>query len=540
MNINNNNQETDKSKELYKQKLEQRRREKRTQNSSLKYVLFTFLLGLCSISFLGVIIKIIYPDFFYSTTKCSETQKLLLEKNQYNLKGEINPKTTLCYQILAKSQDSLVITYQLSEEDSSSLSISIINPAKETKQINPNTAKTILFNNSEKPYLLVIKSKKKSELFNINLKINQANSPKNISKIENQIGENQEFSNQTISNPSTENNKLNFESKQIPNLAYNVGNNRPFYQDEKLKKIVDKVVDFAENRSLPTKKLSISLVDLTQQNQLRLPYGFYEHMERRYPASLVKLFWMVALFGQYQAGVLPEGTIPEKTLAKMIKDSDNEAASRVLDAITNSESGTILPKPEITYWQQQRESVNNFFASAGYFNLNISQKTFPIPYLQMNLPSGRDAQIRSETLTIPEKEVNPIRNYVTTYDVARLLYEIRDNISVSTYYSDRMDELLTRDLNPEVWKPKPYNAIAGFLGEYLPANTHFASKMGWTFSNRNDAAIIASPDGKAHYILVIFGDDPAYYKDKTFLPEASLTVYQEMLKKNTNNEQVNN
>lgn len=54
--------------------------------------------------------------------------------------------------------------------------------------------------------------------------------------------------------------------------------------------------------------------------------------------------------------------------------------------------------------------------------------------------------------------------------------------------------------------------------------------MGWTFSGRNDDAIIISPDQKARYIFVILGDDPAFYEDKTFYPEVSKLVYEEMLK----------
>lgn len=52
--------------------------------------------------------------------------------------------------------------------------------------------------------------------------------------------------------------------------------------------------------------------------------------------------------------------------------------------------------------------------------------------------------------------------------------------------------------------------------------------MGWTFSNRNDAAIIATPDGKHKYILVLFGDDPSFYKDKKLFPEISRMIYQEI------------
>ncbi|MFM6403568.1 MAG: hypothetical protein ACKPGT_02515, partial [Microcystis sp.] len=62
-------------------------------------------------------------------------------------------------------------------------------------------------------------------------------------------------------------------------------------------------------------------------------------------------------------------------------------------------------------------------------------------------------------------------------------------------------------------------------------NTQFYAKMGWTFNNRNDAAIIVSPDNKAHYILVVFGDEKKFYQDKEFFPILSRQVYNQMLKK---------
>ncbi len=93
-----------------------------------------------------------------------------------------------------------------------------------------------------------------------------------------------------------------------------------------------------------------------------------------------------------------------------------------------------------------------------------------------------------------------------------------------------MKTLLKRDLQPTAWKQKPYNSIAGFLGESLPTDTTFYSKMGWTFSNRNDAAIILTPDGKHKYILIVFGDDPSFYKDKNIFPEISRTIYNQLTK----------
>lgn len=307
-------------------------------------------------------------------------------------------------------------------------------------------------------------------------------------------------------------------------FTYNVVTPPPFKKNQRLQEIVDSIVNRVETRGLPVERFSVSLVDLSQSECCA--YAFYLDQERRYSASIAKLFWMVALFGQYQAGIIPEGTVLYKKLSKMIKDSDNNAASFILDKITRTESGTDLPSDELEKWIAKRYSINQIFEQAGYQNINLSQKPFPITDLKLDTPTGRDKQIRGE-------QILPIRNYITTYNVARLMFEISTEQSISKRYSRQMKSLLERDLHPEAWKNKEFNAIEGFLGEYLPANAYFASKMGWTYGNRNDAAIIASPDGKAHYILVVFGDDPSFYKDKTIYPEISRMVYERMTNKNS-------
>lgn len=306
----------------------------------------------------------------------------------------------------------------------------------------------------------------------------------------------------------------------LSQLSYNVTTPPPFEQNQKLQKIVDGITSFVQLKGLPTERLSISLVDLNSSNCCT--YASYLDRQPRFPASVVKLFWMVDLYGQYQAGVIPEETIADKELSKMIQDSSNESASRVLDKITKTESGKDLTAKKLNNWIAKRYSVNQFFEIAGYQPINVSQKTFPIPYLKFDEPTGRELQMRGDAS-------KPLRNYITSYSVARLLFEIHTNQSISKAYSRKMESLMKRDLNPEAWKQKPYNSISGFLGESLPADTYFASKMGWTFSNRNDAAIIASPDGKARYILVIFGDEPSFYQDKKLFPQISRMVYDQMI-----------
>ncbi len=306
-------------------------------------------------------------------------------------------------------------------------------------------------------------------------------------------------------------------------LTYNVVTPPAFKENKKLQEIVNTIVNLVQSKGLPVDRFSISLVDLS--NSECCAYASYLDQEPRFPASVAKLFWMVYLYGQYQAGVLPEGTVPAKKLSKMIQDSDNESASFIVNTITQTKPGESLPPEEMEKWKQKRFALNWFFKKAGYSQINISQKVFPTDYAKNDEPAGRELQIRGED------KLQPIRNFVNTYDLARLMLEIYTDKALSKKYSTQMQSLLKRDLHKSAWKNKPFNAIEGFLGESLPEDAYFASKMGWNSGTRNDAAIIKTPDGKHKYILVVFGDDPSFYQDKTIYPEISLMVYKLMTNK---------
>ena len=229
---------------------------------------------------------------------------------------------------------------------------------------------------------------------------------------------------------------------------------------------------------------------------------------------------MVAFFGELQAGKKGGNQISEEDLYKMIQDSDNEPASSVLDWLTDTQSGSNLSRDDLDTWKNNRNSVNNFFAKAGYQNINVTQKNFPIPKLKLLKPEGRELQMRGS-------QSNPLRNSLTTYETARLLYEIATQQSVSLIFSQKMQYLLRRDYEQE--KRKEYDSIKGFIGERLsPNEIELYSKAGWTSDSRQDAAIVISRDGKAKYILVIFGDDPAFANDWDFFPDVSRTVYENM------------
>lgn len=110
----------------------------------------------------------------------------------------------------------------------------------------------------------------------------------------------------------------------------------------------------------------------------------------------------------------------ENAAVQMMLKSDNNGASQIMDTLTKTKSTTIdLPEKELIAQKQQRQNLNTFFQQSGYSkNLNISQKTFPIPQEKMEDPRGFDRQLRGGD---PQK---PIRNRLTTDDAARLMYEI--------------------------------------------------------------------------------------------------------------------
>lgn len=307
-------------------------------------------------------------------------------------------------------------------------------------------------------------------------------------------------------------------------LAYNVNIPPVLGKSDKLKNLVDSLVNRAKNQNLPTDSLSITLIDLNTQT-----IAGYKQNTGRYPASVAKLFWMVVLQAQIQQRSINQDAELYNDLNKMIVKSDNDASSRIIDRITGDKSRIeALGKEEFKQWKQKRQAINLFFQKAGYEDINISQKTFPIPYLEFRRPIGTDLQIRGDDLQ------KPIRNKITTYQAARLMYEVINLQAVSMQSSEQMRNLLKRDLRPEVWKQDPpnleeFNPVENFFGESLSSeNLIFESKAGWTTASRQEVAYVATPDGKVRYVLAVFGDDPAYGKSKKIFPELSRIVFDRM------------
>ena len=300
-----------------------------------------------------------------------------------------------------------------------------------------------------------------------------------------------------------------------PTFSYNIKTPPNLVYSQELQGIVDEAVNIATSKGLPAEPLSITLMDVS--NSKTHTFAGYLNQTLRFPASVAKLFWMAAFYSAIEKGLITQRESAFKDdLEQMIRVSNNDAASRLLDKITDTKSGGRLAGEELQTWLKKRTQINTFFQSAGYNDLRISTKNYPI--LKQEEPIGRDLQLRGDASV-------PIRNQVTTDQAARLIYEIYTRQAVSSVASRKMAYLLTRDLDPKAWKKDPLNSIQGFLGESLPPNIYFGSKVGYTSTSRSEAAFVRTLDDRAIYILVVFADHPAYSKDETAFPAISRYVF---------------
>ena len=236
--------------------------------------------------------------------------------------------------------------------------------------------------------------------------------------------------------------------------------------------------------------LAISVIDLTKPETIGR--ADYRGDAAFYPASLVKLFFMVETF--HQGHLTPE---IERALREMIRVSDNDAAGFLLDVLTETASGSELEGKALEEFIDRRRRLNRYFASLGY---DISAMVKPWSFG----PFGRDMQIMGENL------MN--RNRASANAFASLLLWIVRRHAVSPQASEAMLALLERPLAPQ---RTGENQVQGFFGEALPGDARLWSKQGDTSEVRHDAAYVELSDGRK-FIIVILTRGAA--DDKTLLP----------------------
>jgi Beta-lactamase enzyme family len=259
------------------------------------------------------------------------------------------------------------------------------------------------------------------------------------------------------------------------------------------------------DKKLREDELSITLIDLRDANH-PLTAGFRGN-ERIYPASVVKLFYLVASQRWLEDKKIEQTPELTRALRDMIVDSSNEATQYVVDVLTQTTSGYELPPKEMEEWQFKRNAINRYFSGLGYTNINVNQKTF------CENAYGRESVSRG-----PNGEN---RNKLTTDATARLMMEIVTGKIATPARTAVMMDLLRRDYSRQTNDNDDQGR--GFTGIALQGREGYRlwSKAGWTSTTRHDVAYIEMPGG-GKFVLATFTSGHA--NEREILPTVARLV----------------
>jgi beta-lactamase class A len=276
-----------------------------------------------------------------------------------------------------------------------------------------------------------------------------------------------------------------------------------------LQDVVDRAVKttlerFADKK-LEDKQLSVTLIDL--RDPKRPVTASFRGNERVYPASVVKLFYLVAAHRWLEDKKIESTPELTRALRDMIVDSSNEATQYVVDVLTHTTGGYELPAKEMEEWQYQRNAMNRYFAGLDYTNINVNQKTF-----------CEDAYGRERVSRGPNGEN---RNKLTTDATARLMMEIVTGKAATPERTAMMLELLKRDYTGS--SNDNDDQGHGFTGIALKnvAGARLWSKAGWTSTTRHDVAYIELPEGQK-FVLATFTTEHA--NEREIIPTVARAV----------------
>jgi beta-lactamase class A len=227
----------------------------------------------------------------------------------------------------------------------------------------------------------------------------------------------------------------------------------------------------------------------------------------RYPASVVKLVYLVAAEAWIQRQWLGLSDELRRALEDMVRQSSNDATGYVVDLLSGTTSGVELPPERFAAWCRERQVVNRWLAELGWPELegsNACQKTWG------DGPYGRERQFYGE--------LRDNRNRLNTEGTARLLQAVMGGAMVSPPACRRMQGLLARSIDGAQRAADPENQVDGFLGAGLPEGARLWSKAGWMSQARHDAAYM-EVEGLAPTLLVVFSEGRRCAADETLLPE---------------------
>lgn len=263
----------------------------------------------------------------------------------------------------------------------------------------------------------------------------------------------------------------------------------------------------SKGKDFKPEEIAATVIDLRDAENAKL--AEVRGAEKIYPASVVKMFYMVALEQLLEEGKVKTSPELERGLKDMIVDSSNEATQYILDVITDTSSGGEMPEKEFKVWSYKRNAANRFYASLGYTNINVNQKTF------CEDAYGIEQQFRGY------KGEN--RNKLNTTATARLMAEIVLGRVAKPETTQKMMLLMKRE--PFAETKDQDDQAHGFSGKALIdmnlKDARIWSKAGWTSSTRHDVAYIETAEG-LKFVIAVFTENHA--NDRETLPNVVASI----------------
>ncbi len=210
----------------------------------------------------------------------------------------------------------------------------------------------------------------------------------------------------------------------------------------------------------------------------------YRGVELIDPASMVTLFYLVAMHVWLEQGMVPPTPEVERAIADMMLTGSDSATSYVMDVLSGTTSGPELPPGPNETWQYQRNIVNRYFHQLGWPELrgvNMNQKTWS------DGPYGRERIFLGEALEN--------KNMLTTESTARLLHSIIGGVSVSSRRSQTMMALLKANntSRASTWSLTTATEQVQHSATYIEAeNAHPYQLVIFTEGKRDQTAAVVS------------------------------------------------
>ena len=235
--------------------------------------------------------------------------------------------------------------------------------------------------------------------------------------------------------------------------------------------------------------VSVLLVDPADPDR---PQGGGHRAEQpRYPASVVKLFWLLHAYHLVERGELRLDRRLRRSLAAMIRVSSSRAAGRVVDALTGTRSGPKLAGRELRRFLERRQRADRWASGAGFEGCRLAAKTW-----WEDRPTPRDKQVVARLGS----------NRITASAAARALHLLAAGRLAGPEATAAMLDLLQR--KPGAAKDRQ----ARLVGTALPEGSRQWNKSGWTKHTCHDAALVELPGGR-RLVLVVLVEFPDGRKD---------------------------